>query len=188
MAGNDAIFVNYPNGSGGGGGGTINGTIAATQIAVGDGADSIAGSNDFVWDGASLILSEVVGIASADANTLEVNSGTVGTLRDVLARALYVTNDPSGLRSNGGKTWIISKGVPDGNILLGGISGPDAGMRVLASGGPIEFNTGGDGGTIAPIRANYQSSDGTAGVTAGPFTVITGITVKNGIVTALTGS
>jgi hypothetical protein len=34
----------------------------------------------------------------------------------------------------------------------------------------------------------YKSSDGTAGATAGPFTVITGITVKNGLVTALTGS
>lgn len=32
------------------------------------------------------------------------------------------------------------------------------------------------------------SAAGTAGVTAGPFTIITGITVKNGIVTALTGS
>ena len=36
--------------------------------------------------------------------------------------------------------------------------------------------------------ASYKSDDGTAGATAGPFTVITGITVKNGLVTALTGS
>ncbi len=34
----------------------------------------------------------------------------------------------------------------------------------------------------------YQSSDGTAGATAGPFTTITSITVKNGLVTNLTGS
>jgi len=38
------------------------------------------------------------------------------------------------------------------------------------------------------IRSKYQSSDASAGVTAGPFTVITSITVKDGIVTALTGS
>lgn len=34
----------------------------------------------------------------------------------------------------------------------------------------------------------YKSSDGSAGVTAGPFTTITSITVKNGLITALTGS
>lgn len=34
----------------------------------------------------------------------------------------------------------------------------------------------------------YLSGDESPGVTAGPFTVITGITVKNGLVTALTGS
>ena len=34
----------------------------------------------------------------------------------------------------------------------------------------------------------FQSSDGSVGVTAGPYTVITSITVKNGIITAITGS
>ncbi len=34
----------------------------------------------------------------------------------------------------------------------------------------------------------YLSSDGSAGVTAGPFTTITSITVKNGLITALTGA
>lgn len=34
----------------------------------------------------------------------------------------------------------------------------------------------------------YKSSDGTAGATAGPYTTITSITIKNGLVTALTGS
>jgi hypothetical protein len=36
--------------------------------------------------------------------------------------------------------------------------------------------------------AGYKSSDGTSGVTAGPFTTITGISVKNGLVVSLTGS
>lgn len=36
--------------------------------------------------------------------------------------------------------------------------------------------------------ASYKSNDGSAGVSAGPFTAITSITVKNGIVTALTGT
>lgn len=38
------------------------------------------------------------------------------------------------------------------------------------------------------VRAAFKSADDSAGVTAGPFTAITGITVKDGIVTALTGS
>jgi len=45
------------------------------------------------------------------------------------------------------------------------------------------------GGTTISIQANtYKSSDGTSGVTAGPFTTITAIQVKNGLVTTLTGS
>jgi hypothetical protein len=42
--------------------------------------------------------------------------------------------------------------------------------------------------TVGTILGTYKSSDGTSGVSAGPFTTITGITVKNGIITALTGS
>lgn len=44
-----------------------------------------------------------------------------------------------------------------------------------------------DFGTIA-LEGKFNSSDGSAGVTAGPFTVITAITVKDGIITAITGS
>lgn len=42
-------------------------------------------------------------------------------------------------------------------------------------------------GNMNLVSGNYQAG-GVSGVTAGPFTVITSITVKNGIVTALTGS
>lgn len=38
------------------------------------------------------------------------------------------------------------------------------------------------------VTAKYNSGDGSLGVTAGPYTAITSITVKDGIVTALTGS
>jgi len=41
-------------------------------------------------------------------------------------------------------------------------------------------------GTIK--AAGYKSSDGSAGATAGPFTTITSITVKNGLITAISGS
>lgn len=44
------------------------------------------------------------------------------------------------------------------------------------------------GGTLTLQPTTYKSSDGTSGATAGPFTTITAITVKDGLVTALTGS
>ena len=42
--------------------------------------------------------------------------------------------------------------------------------------------------TATSVQSAYKSSDGSSGVTAGPFTTITSITVKNGIVTALSGA
>jgi hypothetical protein len=38
------------------------------------------------------------------------------------------------------------------------------------------------------VKAAYESSDGTAGASAGPFTTLASIRVKNGLVTTLTGS
>lgn len=45
-----------------------------------------------------------------------------------------------------------------------------------------------DDSNYAPFAASGYSAGATAGVTAGPFTTITGITVVGGIVTALTGA
>jgi hypothetical protein len=59
-------------------------------------------------------------------------------------------------------------------------------MKVGNNGGTTGLTINHDGTIQAGV--GYKSSDGTAGATAGPFTVITGITVKNGLVTALTGS
>jgi hypothetical protein len=54
------------------------------------------------------------------------------------------------------------------------------------SAGVVKVTNGSSGYGV--IDASGHSASGTAGVTAGPFTVITSITVKGGIVTALTGS
>lgn len=64
--------------------------------------------------------------------------------------------------------------------------GGTAASKVSAISIPI---TSGDitfGGPVFPT--GYKSSDGSAGVSAGPYTVITAITVKNGLITAITGS
>lgn len=44
------------------------------------------------------------------------------------------------------------------------------------------------GGTITLQATTFKSSDGTSGATAGPFTTVASIQVKNGLVTTLTGS
>lgn len=54
---------------------------------------------------------------------------------------------------------------------------------------PIYYAGGFTVGATGIVQAGgYKSSDGTAGATAGPFTTITAITVKNGLVTSITGS
>lgn len=52
--GKDIILIKQT--AGGGGGGTINGSIAANQVAIGSGANTISGSNNFTYDPASGLL------------------------------------------------------------------------------------------------------------------------------------
>lgn len=47
--------------TGGGGGGSINGTIAANQVAFGTGADTIGGSNNFKWTNGTGVLETYFG-------------------------------------------------------------------------------------------------------------------------------
>jgi hypothetical protein len=42
--------------------------------------------------------------------------------------------------------------------------------------------------TATSVQSAFKAADGTSGATAGPFTLITAIQVKNGLVTTLTGS
>lgn len=51
----------------GGGGGTIGGTIAATQIGYGSGADTLAGSNNLNWDGQAVTLNATAATSIARA-------------------------------------------------------------------------------------------------------------------------
>jgi hypothetical protein len=41
---------------------------------------------------------------------------------------------------------------------------------------------------VGTVQAAYKSTDGTAGASAGPFTLVASIQVKNGLVTTLTGT
>ena len=62
----------------------------------------------------------------------------------------------------------------------------------VGSTGIVTFDAVGAGSSFVfsdTVQASgYKSSDGSSGVSAGPYTVITSITVKNGLITAITGS
>lgn len=64
---------------------------------------------------------------------------------------------------------------------------PDISLSRIGA-GVLGAGTGAPGEVDGTFRGLYQSSDGTAGATAGPFTTITSITIKNGLVTSLSGT
>lgn len=61
-------------------------------------------------------------------------------------------------------------------------------FATLTSGNTPDFTIAiPSGGTVNVQASDYKASDGTSGVTAGPFTTISSITVTNGLITAITG-
>lgn len=81
-------------------------------------------------------------------------------------------------------TPVLGAGATLGTVYgihLADMTGASNNWAIKTGAGKVEF-----GDTVK--ASGYLSSDGSAGVTAGPFTVITGIRVKNGLVTLLTGS
>ena len=114
---------------------------------------------------------------------------TLGTLED------FVPGSPVSGIADGSALVIIPSNPPQDIIVGGDVVGPasattgnfasfaDASGSALADSGVSSTTP-----TFTSVRAAYKSSNNTAGVTAGPFTVITSITVKDGIITGLTGS
>ena len=97
---------------GAGGGGTINGTIAVNQIAVGDAADSIEGTAGLTWNDISLIVN-----AQADS----VTSLNIG--------------EPTTLRGNNQDGRILLYGEQGGVINLTTIQNTGANLNVSAASG-----------------------------------------------------
>lgn len=75
------------------------------------------------------------------------------------------------------RSLIFTDGNSDGNR--------DTGLTRISA-GVLKATNGSSG--YGAIDASGYSASGTPGVTAGPFTVITSITVKNGLITAISGS
>lgn len=76
-------------------------------------------------------------------------------------------------------------GTDFGRLMLGGTTSSYPALK--RSGAKLQARLA-DDSAAGTFEGKYNSSDATAGATAGPFTVITAITVKDGLVTSLTGS
>lgn len=122
-------------------------------------------------------------VLRAGAATLQMGADTNGA---AVSQQLQAANGITGTDRTGGNFTLASgKGTGAGAASQVLIKTPS----VLASGTTAQSLT-----TRVTIDSNglqatgYLSSDGSAGVTAGPYTTITSITVKNGLITAIAGS
>jgi hypothetical protein len=144
--------------------------------------------------------------APTNGQTIQPATSTSGTQANLSLAAR------GGSGGDGGTVTITSGDSTDGfpgsiNIQAGSAFGSgdaDGGGIALIPGGPRGAGVAGvialHGATVADAAitapdfivsgagAGYKSSDGSAGVTQGPYTVITSITIKNGLVTAIAGS
>ena len=126
-----------------GGGGTIGGTIANNQVAVGNGADAIDGSAAFTFDGSTLFLSDAVTL-SLDSNTgdrIIVHTG--GYSIGIEANTLY-------FNSNSEFDWYTGGG---GGTLLMNLTGVQ--LEVIG-----HIRATGTGHDVSSALGNINALDG----------------------------
>ena len=143
----------------------------------------------------------------ASGGTLGFESGSADSTQDVILRrggaaaTLQLGTDLNGAAIS--QTLQVCNGITGtdktgGNLTLASGKGTGAGaVSQVLIGTPTVLGSGTTAQTITTrvtidssgLKATgYLSSDGSTGVSAGPFSTITSITVKNGLVTALTGA
>lgn len=127
---------------------------------------------------------------SADLFLKRVGAATLQFGKDVngsaVSQTINAANGITGTDKAGGNFTIASgKGTGAGTVSQILLQTP----TVLGSGTTAQSLTTRLTIDSSGIKATgYLSSDGSAGVSVGPYTVITSITVKNGLITALSGS
>lgn len=128
------------------GGGTIGGSIAANQIAVGSGVDAIGGSADLTWDGSILSVTGSFGVSgSVDLGLVEVSTNTLldDTHHTIIvdATAGNVTITLPATTSITGRRYEIKKVDATANVVT---IQPDAGDTI-------------DGAASYNLTAQYQT-------------------------------
>lgn len=102
------------------------------------------------------------------------------------AGPLLAADDATRLQAIGGTNGIRFLSSNLTNTLVDILD--NGNVQILQNGLTLGAPTGGDKGTGTINAADSYWANGVEGVTAGPFTTISSITVTNGIITALTGS
>lgn len=148
--------------------------------------------------GGSILNAADLGLARNAAGILEVNVGTAGDFGHMVMDQLILNNGsaqtPRLKHTNNNEITVRNQADDNyGNFIAGDVTFSrvhfiDHGARFIKGGASDIIRVEEPGVGTGFMQAKYKSGDGTSGVTAGPFTTITAITVKDGIVTSLTGS
>lgn len=191
---------------------------ASTTLAIGGatiGSNNLAVTGTSLFTGNITQASGVTSLPAGSAAAPSLNFGTAGTgIYGASASTLgFAISGALALSVDGSSAWIRDNA---GNLLFGSsadarISRTATARLRLSNASEDNFDLLQFGGTAntfpalkrsttalqcrladdsnyAPFAASAYSAGATAGVSAGPFTTITSITVVGGIVTALTGS
>jgi len=189
----DNLVVNVPWTSGSGG---ISGSLADDQVAFGNGTNTIAGSDDFAWNGSTLALGGFSGngnlaaiLVSADAITssTSINLGTViQHIGDTNTKFGFPADDTFTIETSGSERLRIASA---GQIGIGGTNYGTSGDVLTSNGAsaaPSWQAAGGGGGTypfstdgIYSLYSGYVPS----GTLTGVNNTILGINAGSSITT-----
>lgn len=132
----------------------------------------------------------VMGQWSSNVAEIGTEAGGTGTLRNVRILATSLELPATNFGGSAGVRATAAAGV----LTLAGLSGQTENLTFDFAGvaNTVTVGTGTgvtkiDFGSII-LEGAFSAADGTAGVSVGPFTTITAIQVKNGLVTTLTGA
>lgn len=124
---------------------------------------------------------QILGGATGTTNQFSLTASQCIIAPALMAGGVYGSVSGTGLAFDGSKYYHGSTGL---SVFGSSQFAADVGISWI-SGSIIGVGTGAAGSSIGSIRAKFQSSDGTVGVAAFGPSVVTSITVKDGIITAI---
>ena len=142
---------------------------------------------------------EVIGVNFYGPNLESINSADIGFLINN-ATGIHIHDPLFTASTNAGVACVLIEGSDTDGVTVDGLNNFDLWTyNIVNSVNSITYAYGevgprmplyvyNSGSHCGPVSDNPYWAKGSPGVSAGPFTTITGITVVNGIVTALTGS